>query len=102
MRRSMFAAVVCLIAASPLRGQEVDRSQILEEFDIPTDGDGLLIPVIINNKRFTFLVDTGTSEPVQTRFPTTDHAKASSTLRMPPLHSWQPNCSARRRFASAP
>ncbi|HWB14406.1 MAG TPA: aspartyl protease family protein [Pirellulales bacterium] len=61
MCRSMFAAVVCLIAASPLRGQEVDRSRILEEFDIPTDGDGLLVPVIINNKRFTFLVDTGTS-----------------------------------------
>ena len=59
MRRSFFAVVVCLVAASSLFAQAVDRSLVLEEFEIPTDGDQLLIPVTVGDKPCAFWVDTG-------------------------------------------
>ena len=61
MRCSAFAALALLAAASSLGAQPVDRSLVLQEFDIPTDGDALLVPVQIGDRKCRFIVDTGCS-----------------------------------------
>ncbi|HVX15341.1 MAG TPA: PDZ domain-containing protein [Pirellulales bacterium] len=62
MRGSLLAVVIWLLPASPTLAQEVDRSLVLEEFDIQTDGDMLLVPVRIGDKDCTFAVATGCTD----------------------------------------
>jgi hypothetical protein len=59
MRSSLFAVLLWSLVASPLNAQAIDRSLILEEFDIPTDGDVMTVPVKAGDKEYRFMVDTG-------------------------------------------
>lgn len=46
-------------AEGPSNG--IDPSLVIEEFDVFSDGDMLLVPVNIGGKKHTFWVDTGYS-----------------------------------------
>lgn len=62
-----FLVAVVLVAAFPLASsaQEasagIDPSLVIEQFDVFTDGDALLVPVDVGGKRYSFQVDTGCS-----------------------------------------
>lgn len=59
MRRSLFAVLVWSLVASSLNAQAVDKSLVIEEFDIPTDGDVMTVPVKASDKEYRFMLDTG-------------------------------------------
>ena len=65
LRRAMFILAICLAAFDTIHAQErepqVDRTPVLEEFDIPTDGDAMLVPVTLAKNSCLFMVDTGAS-----------------------------------------
>jgi hypothetical protein len=59
-------AVIILALQIPFRSdaQGPDASTIIEQFDIPDDGDLMLVPVVIRERRQLFFVDTGCSHVV--------------------------------------
>lgn len=62
-RWSVLSLLICLSALRPMHAQVAeaphDSSLVLEEFDIPTDGDALLVSVTVNGRECVFMVDTG-------------------------------------------
>jgi len=64
---ALIALCVCIVnlasagEASPGRaaGAATENDQILETFSVAKNGDGLLLPVVIGDKTYPFVVDTG-------------------------------------------
>lgn len=62
--RQFFLAVFLLagfpaVSAAEEAPSGIDPSIIIEEFEVFTDGDALLVPVDVGGKRYSFQVDTG-------------------------------------------
>lgn len=62
-RQMTAAALTWLVVISQVYAQNgeypADRSDVLEEFEISTDGDLLLAPVTIDGRTYQFVIDTG-------------------------------------------
>ncbi len=66
--RIISASAVAIFLASPIHAvaeelREVNSSNIIEKFDAGRDGVGyLLLPVVIDKKKYSFLLDTGSTD----------------------------------------
>lgn len=69
LRCFLRSGLFCLLSLSPAlcgeaQAEPVDRSLVLEEFDIPDDGDAILVPVTVDGKQCRFMLDTGCQQTV--------------------------------------
>jgi hypothetical protein len=69
LRRFQLSGMLCLLSLTPAfcgdaQTEPVAPSLVLEEFDIPDDGDAILIPVTVDDKQCRFLLDTGCEKTV--------------------------------------
>jgi hypothetical protein len=81
MVRTFFASAVCLFAAVPA-GSAAEKKGVrtLAEFEIAPDGDFVLLPLVIKQREYRFLVCTGLSTTVVDR-------KLRDELELPILES---------------
>lgn len=87
-RNALRCVVLCALSflalgAQGIRAQESQsRSNILQEVDIFSDGDGILLPVQVNGKEYLFALDTGSTFVV---FDETIRAELPLTPRSVPI-----------------
>lgn len=87
-RRAFFLGIIlCFTIAAHGRcdGPVSGNDSIIEEFDIPDDGDGLYVPVTLANERHTFVIDTGSTYVLydQSLRPILGDVRESQTARTP-------------------